>query len=324
MKFTHFVFAALFLLSHAAFAQDYPNKPVRVVVPWPPGGTTDVAGRAIAQRLSVRMSSPFVVENRGGATGMIGATAVAQSPADGYTLLIASAETQAINPYTYRKLSYDPVKDLVVISPFAINPFTVVVRGDFPASSINALVDLAKASPGKYTYSSAGLGSASQLAMEMFKMQAGVDLLHIPFQGEAPAVTALMAGQVDAQILPAGRAAALSKSGKIKVVAVTTQDRFFGMTDVPTLRESGFDKVNIANWFAIAAPAQTPAPIVQRLYSEIQAIVTTPDAQAAFRGMGLDVYPPISQQDFQTFVNSEMTRWGEVIQRANVRLEQKQ
>jgi tripartite-type tricarboxylate transporter receptor subunit TctC len=158
--------------------------------------------------------------------------------------------------------------------------------------------------------------------MEMFKMQAGVDLLHIPFQGEAPAVTALMSGQVDAQILPAGRAAALSKSGKIKVFAVTTQDRFFGMTDVPTLRESGFDKVNIANWFAIAAPTQTPAPIVQRLYSEIQAIVTTPDAQAAFRGMGLDVYPPVSQQDFQSFVASEMTRWGEVIHRSNIKLDQ--
>ena len=322
MKFTHLVFAAL-LVSHAAFAQDYPNKPVKVVVPWPAGGTTDAAGRIIAQRLSARMSNPFIVENRAGATGMIGATAVAQSPADGYTLLLASAETQAINPHTYRKLSYDPAKDFVVIAPFVINPFTVVVRGDFPATSINGLVDLARANPGKYTYSSAGLGSASQLAMEIFKTQAGVDLLHIPFQGEAPAVTALMSGQVDAQILPAGRAAALSKSGKIKVFAVTTQERFFGMTDVPTLRESGFDKVNIANWFALAAPAATPTLVVQRLYSELQAIVQSPDAQSAFRGMGVDVYPAVSQQDFQKFVASEMIRWGEVIQRSNIKLDQK-
>ena len=323
MKFSSFLFAAVFLASNAVLAQDYPNKPIKVVVPWPPGGTTDAAGRVIAQRLQARFSSPVVVENRPGATGMVGAAAVAQSPADGYTLLVASAETHAINPYTYPKLSYDP-KDFVVIAPFVINPFTVVVRADFPATSVKEMVDVAKANPGKYTYSSAGLGSASQLAMEIFKHQAGIDLLHVPFQGEAPAVTALMAGQVDAQILPAGRAATLSKGGKIKVFAVTTQERFFGMTEVPTLREQGFDKVNIANWFALAAPVQTPAPVVQKLYSEIQAIVTTPDAQAAFRGMGVDVFPPISRQDFQQFVAAEMTRWGEVIKRANIRLEHKQ
>jgi tripartite-type tricarboxylate transporter receptor subunit TctC len=322
MKLSRLIVAALFAVSGTALAQDYPAKPVRIVVPWPPGGTTDAAGRVIAQHLSARLSSPFVVENRPGATGMVGATAVAQSSADGYTLLVASAETQAINPYTYSKLSYDP-KDFVVIAPFVINPFTVVVRADFPATSIKALVDLAKSHPGKYTYSSAGLGSASQLAMEIFKLQAGMDLLHVPFQGEAPAVTALMAGQVDAQILPAGRAAALSKGGKIKVFAVTTQERFFGLPEVATLREQGFDRVNIANWFALAAPIQTPGPVVQRLYSEIQALVKAPETQAAFRGMGVDVFPPVSREEFQKFVVEEMARWGDVIKRANIRLEQK-
>ena len=191
-----------------ANAQDYPARPVKVVVPWPAGGTTDLAGRVIAERLAARIGQSFIVENRGGATGMIGATAVAQAPADGYTLLVASAETHAINPFTYQKLTYDPVKDFVLIAPFVINPFSVVVRGDLPAVSLAAWVDLARASPGKYTYSSAGLGSASQLGMEILKGQAGIDLLHVPFQGEAPAVTALLAGQVDAQMLPAGRAEA--------------------------------------------------------------------------------------------------------------------
>jgi tripartite-type tricarboxylate transporter receptor subunit TctC len=323
MKNRRLVLAALaaLCLPGLAPAQTYPDKPVKVIIPWPAGGTGDVVTRVFLQKLSQQMNNPVVPENRAGATGMIGAGVAAQAPADGYTLLLAGAETHNINPFTYRKLSYDPAKDFVLIAPFVINPFTVVGRSDVPIKSIDELVERAKANPGKLAYSSAGLGSASQMAMEIFRSQAGLDLLHVPFQGEAPAVTALMGGQVDMMILPAGRAEALRKSGKVRVLAVTIANRFHSLQDVPTLKESGFD-VNVANWFGLAAPAKTPAPVVQRLYADMQAVVKNPEAQAALRGMGVEVFAPISQPDFEQFVAAQGKLWGEVIRRSNIKLDQ--
>ena len=224
-------------VSGPAFAQAYPNKAIRIVVPWPAGGASDSVGRVMAQRLSERMSAPVIVENRAGAAGTIGAEAVARAPADGYTLLLASAETHAIAPNMRSKLSYEPLKDFVAIMPFAINPFALVARPDFPANTTRELLALIKSQPGKFTYSSAGLGSTSQIAMETFKGLAGLNILHVPFQGQAPAITSLLGGQTDLQMLPAGSAATLRKAGKLKVFAVSTHGRFFDMPDVSTLRE---------------------------------------------------------------------------------------
>ena len=174
---------ALALAAGLASAQSYPDKPIRLVIPWPAGGITDSAGRIMAQRMSERMKTPVVVENRAGAAGTIGAETVARAPADGYTLLLASAETHAIAPNLRTKLPYDPQRDFVAIAPFAINPFSIVSRPDFPAKNVKELVAMAKSQPGKFTYSSAGLGSTSQMAMETFKGLAGADILHVPFAG---------------------------------------------------------------------------------------------------------------------------------------------
>ncbi len=302
-----------------ACAQAYPDKPIRIVVPWPAGGITDSAGRIMAQRLSERMATPVVVENKAGAAGTIGAEMVARSPANGYTLLLASAETHAIAPNLRSKLPYDPQKDFVAIAPFAINPFSVVSRPDFPAGNTKELIALIRSQPGKFTYSSAGLGSTSQIAMETFKGLAGLDVLHVPFQGQAPAMTSLLGGQTDLQTLPAGSAVGLRKAGKIKVFAVTTHGRFFDMADVPTLKEEGFEGMNFANWFGFVAPAGTPPAVVQRLAADTAAVLGSADARGQLRKLGVDAHPAMSPQAFQEFLAAERTRWGSVIRAAGIK-----
>jgi tripartite-type tricarboxylate transporter receptor subunit TctC len=304
-----------------ACAQGYPDKPIRIVVPWPAGGITDSAGRIMAERLSQRMATPVVVENRAGAAGTIGADLVARAAADGYTLLLASAETHAIAPNLRVKLTYDPQRDFVAIAPFAINPFSIVSRPDLPAGSTRELVALAKSQPGKLTYSSAGLGSTSQIAMETFKGLAGLDILHVPFQGQAPAMTSLLGGQTDLQMLPAGSAVALRKAGKIKVFSVTTQVRYFNMPDVPTLKEEGFEAMNFANWFGLVAPANVPPPIVRRLAADAAAVAQSDETRTALQKLGVDAYPATSAQDFEKFLEAERTRWGGVIRSAGLKAE---
>ena len=305
--------------SGLASAQGYPDRAIKIVVPWPAGGVTDSAGRVMAQRLSERMSTQVIVDNRAGAAGTIGAELVARSPADGYTLLLASAETHAIAPNMRAKLPYDPLKDFVAIMPFAINPFALVARPGFPANTTKELMALVRGQPGKFTYSSAGLGSTSQIAMETLKGLAGLNILHVPFQGQAPAVTSLIGGQTDLQMLPAGSADTMRKAGKLKVFAVTTHARFFEMSDVPTLREEGFEGMNFANWFGLVAPANLPPPITQRLAADTAAVLKSPDTRSMLQKLGLDVYPSMSPPEFQKFLESEMTRWGGVIRSANIK-----
>lgn len=312
--------ALVIVLAGPVHAQDYPDgKTIKLVVPWPAGGATDAAGRILAEHLGKRLNTTVIVENRGGANGRIGAQYVASARPDGYTLLVASAETHAINPYVFSKLPYDPLKDFVAVAPFAINPFTVAARPGLPANSVKEMIALAKASPGKLTFASWGIGSTAQIAMEMLKSQYEFEMLHVPFVGAAPATAALLAGQVDLMILPAANANALRQ--KIKVYAMTTKDRFFLMPDIPSLQELGFEGIDIANWFGVVAPANTPDTIVRRLAAEVVAIVRAPDAQAQFKALGVDVYPPMSQPDFQRFVQSEGLRWGNVIRKANITLE---
>ena len=312
--------AALWFAAGSACAQGYPDRPIKIVVPWPAGGITDSAGRIMAQRMSERMATPFVVENRAGAAGTIGAELVARAAADGYTLLLASAETHAIAPNLRAKLPYDPQKDFVAIAPFAINPFSLVSRPDFPANNIKELVALAKSQPGRFTYSSAGLGSTSQIAMETFRGLAGVDILHVPFQGQAPAMTSMLGGQTDLQMLPAGSAVGLLKGGKIKVFAVTTHARYFNL-DVPTLKEEGFEAMNFANWFGLVAPVGVPPAVAQRLAADAAAVAQSAETRAALQKLGVDAYPVMSAQEFQKFLESERTRWGSVIRAAGLKAE---
>jgi tripartite-type tricarboxylate transporter receptor subunit TctC len=264
---------------------------------------------------------PIVVENKAGAAGTLGAESVAHAPADGYTLLLASAETHAIAPNMRRNLPYDPEKAFVAIGPFAVNPFAVVTRPDFPAGTTKELVALIKRDPGKYTYSSAGLGSTSQIAMETWKGVAGLDILHVPFQGQAPALTSLLGSHTDLQMLPAGSAVGLLKSGKVKVFAVSTADRFFDMPTVPTLREEGYAAMNFANWFGIVVPTGVPDPAAARLASALDAVIRAPDTRDRLRSLGLDLHPQMTQVEFQSFLTQEKSRWGEVIRSAGIKPE---
>lgn len=309
------------LISLGASAQTYPDRPIKLVVPWPAGGITDLAGRIMAQRLSERMGTPVVVENKAGAAGTIGAEFVAKAQADGYTLLLASAETHAIAPNLRVRLPYDPQKDFTAIAPFAINPFSLVSRPDFPATNMRELLAIVKSQPGRFTYSSAGLGSTSQIAMETFKALAGLDVLHAPFQGQAPALASLLGGQTDFQMLPAGSAVALATSGKIKVYAVTTHGRFFNLTDVPALKEAGFEAMNFANFFGLVAPAGLPPAILQRLAVDVSAVAQAVETRTALRKLGVDTYPLMSPPGFQIFLDAERVRWGSVIRSSGLKPE---
>lgn len=304
---------AIAVFAGSGFAQNYPERPIKLVVPWPAGGITDSAGRIVAQRLSERMGTPVVVENKAGAAGTIGAESVARAPGDGYTLLLASAETHAIAPNLRARLPYDPQKDFVAIAPFAINPFALVSRPDFPANDVRDLLANIKSQAGKFTYSSAGLGSTSQIAMETLKGLAGLDVLHVPFQGQAPAMTSLLGGQTDLQMLPAGSALGLASSGKIKVFAVTTRTRFFNLPEVPALSELGYEAMNFANFFGLVAPAAVSPAILQRLERDVSAVAQSTDTRTALRKLGVDSYPAMSAALFQKFLEEERQRWGGVI-----------
>ena len=305
----------------AARAADYPEKPVRLVVPWPAGGVTDLAGRAFAQQLSKQLNGNVVVENRPGATGIVGTASVASSQADGYTLLLATAETHAINPYTFEKLPYDPAQ-FIPIAAFATNPYALVTRPDFPAQKTRELVEIVRKQPGKFSYSSAGLGSASQIVMEMFKGDAKISVLHVPYQGEAPAVAALLGAQTDMMILPLGRAAALRESGKIKVYAVTPATRHASMPDVPTMGEEGFSGLQIANWFSLMAPAGTPEAVVRRLAEATSAASRDDETVKAMAKLGLGSFPAMSHSQFAEFIARERERWRATVERVKIRASQ--
>lgn len=303
-------------------AQDgYPGgRPIKLVVPWPVGGVTDAASRILANQLGQALGTSVIVENRGGANGRVGTDYAAAARPDGYTLFVASAETHAINPHVYT-LAYDPTKAFVGVGPFAINPFALVSRADLKAASVQDIIASAKARPSELTFASWGVGSTSQIGMEMLKGRENLQMLHVPFQGEAPAVNALMAGQVDLMVLPATRAKTLSADGRIKVYATVTRDRSFVMPDLPSMKNLGIEDIDVVNWFAIVAPAKTPEPVVQRVSAAIRSIVESPEAVASFRALGVDVHPPMSPDELQRFIESETQRWGDVISKANIKLD---
>ena len=312
--------AAMLLMAWAPqAAAEYPERAITIVVPWPAGGATDLATRRFSEALGHELGVSLIVENRPGATGMVGSAAAAKAAADGYTVLLATAETHAINPYTYSKLPYDPVEDFIPVAAYAVNPYALVARTNFPAEDTRELVETIRSQPGKFTYSSASLGSASQIVMEMFKNAEGLDILHVPYQGEAPAVTALMGEQVDLMVLPVGRAAVFRDSGKVKVYAVTLDERFPGMSDVPTFKEEGFDGIQIANWFSLMVPQGTPDGVLKKLEQAVDATVRKPETAAVLAQLGLGSFQPMPQAEFAEFVAQERKRWGTIIEKGGIR-----
>ncbi len=306
------LFAALALACApaVALAQAYPAKPVRLVVPYSPGGGADNAARILATRLSATLGQTVVIDNRPGGSGMIGAQAVAQAEPDGYTVLY-DASAYAVNP-ALRKMAFDPAKDLLPVSLAVTVPNIFVVPANAPYKSEQEFVDYARKNPGKLTYASYGAGSAAHLIGELLKNQAGIDLLHVPYKGGAPALTDLMGGQVDSYFSNAASGMSYVKSGKLRALAVTSARRMPAMPDVPTLAESGFKDFEVLEWNGFFVPRGTPKDVVARLAKEVQAAVKDPATREKLQGLGLD---PVGStpEEFGKFVQSEMTRWAGLV-----------
>jgi len=303
-----------------AWPQAYPAKPVRLMVPFPPGGSTDIVARIVAQKLGDRLGQQVVVENRGGAGGTIGTEVLAKAPPDGYTLGVASTSTHAVAPSVYTKLGYDPVKDFAPISLVAVSPYLLVVNPEVPAKSLPELVAYVKARPGKLNYASAGTGSTTHLAMEMLKSAAGLYIVHIPYNGNGPAGTAVIAGQVEALFGSLPAVLPHAKSGRVRPIAVGTPKRSPSLPDVPTVAESGFPGFDASLWLAIMAPAGTPPAVVDRLHREIVAVIGSPDAADALAKAGAE---PISSTpaELAGMVKDGVGKYATIVKQAGVKAE---
>jgi tripartite-type tricarboxylate transporter receptor subunit TctC len=305
-----FAVLALACAPAMALAQAYPSKPLRLVVPYSPGGGADNAARILAIRLSTTLGQTVVIDNRPGGSGMIGAQAVAQAEPDGYTVLY-DASAFAVNP-ALRKMAFDPAKDLMPVSLAVTVPNIFVVPPNAPYKTVQEFVDYARKNPGKLTYASYGAGSAAHLIGELLKARAGIDLLHVPYKGGAPALTDLMGGQVDSYFANAASGMSYVKSGKLRALAVTSGKRMAAMPDVPTLAESGFKDFEVLEWNGFFVPKGTPDEVVARLAKEVQAAVKDPATRQKLEGLGLD---PVGStpQEFGKFVQAEMARWAGLV-----------
>ncbi|HVE51047.1 MAG TPA: tripartite tricarboxylate transporter substrate binding protein [Casimicrobiaceae bacterium] len=312
---------AMILATAPAIAQDrYPNKPIRLVVPFPAGGSTDIIGRLVAQKLSERLGQSVVVDNRGGAGGTIGTDNAAKSPADGYTLLLSTTSTLAVAPAAYSKLGYDPVRDFAPVSLVAITPYLLVVNTGVKANTLAEFVALAKSQPAKLNYASAGNGTTTHLAMEMLKDAAGVDVVHIPFKGNAPAEVAVLAGDVQALFGSMPAILQQTKAGKLRPLAVGSSARSPALPDVPTVAESGYPGFEATLWLGVSAPAGTPKAVLDRLEMELRAIVGTADFRDGLARNGADAIATTSAE-FAKVIAGDLERYGKAVKSANIKLD---
>jgi tripartite-type tricarboxylate transporter receptor subunit TctC len=311
---------ALLLAATAASAQAYPNRPVRIIVPWPPGQATDIAARVVAEKLQQQLGQPFVADNRPGAGGSIGTDAVVKSAPDGYTLLAASAGPISIMP-NLQKIPYEPLKDLAPVSLIALAPFALVTHPSFPANNAREFVQLVRANPDKYTFSSSGTGATAHLVSELFNSMAGLKARHVPYKGSAPAIADLIGGQIDYTLETVASLTGHIKSGRLKVFGVSSGKRTAGLPDVPTLAEAaGIPGYDIGAWIGYAAPAGTPREITTRLAAEVQKAMQTADLKERYLALGMD--PAFSAPDeMASFLRSEQARYGSIIKNANIKVE---
>ncbi len=307
-------------LTLAAQAQPWPSKPIKMVVPFSAGGSTDTVARIIGEKLTARLGQPVVVENKAGAGGSLGSDFVAKSPADGYTYLVGTSSTMAIAPWVYTKLPYNPTRDFTPVTLLGIADIIVVVNSSVPIRNTKQLLDYARANPGKLTFASGGNGSISHLLGEYFKSMAKVDMLHVPYKGDAGMVTDMLGGQVN---LAFGTAVAWLphvKSGKVAAVAVTNPKRSTTLTDLPTLNESGVPGYEAVQWFGIAAPTGTPPEVVARMHAEIKAILATAEVQKRFTELGFDVVGN-TPAEFGQFLRDENAKWKKIAEIAGTKLD---
>ena len=311
-------FAAMAAVCGPAFAQSYPSKPIKLIVPWPPGGATDSIARMIAARLGERLDQSVIVENSPGAGGNIGTGKFVRSAPDGYTLLMATSSTNAASPHLYKKLDFDPVKDFTPIIFTTLVPNVLIVPADSAFQSVSQLVNAAKASPGMLTYGSAGVGASQHLAGAQFSQVAGLDLIHVPYKGGGPAMQDLMGGRLTFMINTG--AVSHVASGKVRALAVASNKRLASLPDVPTFEEAGVKNMVASAWHGVVAPAGTPAEIVKKLNHELNAVLNTPSMKKLLTDFGADVGGG-TPEEFGRFMHSELTRYGEIVRLSGATLD---
>jgi tripartite-type tricarboxylate transporter receptor subunit TctC len=311
----------LALVGAAAMAQDYPAKPVRILSGFAAGGAADIIGRVVAQRLSDTWKQPFLVETRPGAAGIIAAEAVARSAPDGYTLLVGTMTTHGIAPSLYKKLPYDVIRDFAPVALIGHIPLVMSVGTSIPAGSVDQFVALAKAAPGKYSFATAGGGTPPHLTGELFRSRFGLDLVHVPYKGTAPAVTDLIGGQVSMTIDGLTVQLPHIRAGKLKALAAASAKRIATLPDVPTFAELGYPELQVSLWYSLFAPAGTPRPIIAALNAEVAKMLTAPEVRQRLAELAVEPGDGGSPEQFGAYVQSEIRRWAQVVQQVGVKLD---
>ena len=308
------------VLSGAASAQTYPTKPIKLVVPFTPGGVTDNVARVLGERMGRDLGQPLVIDNRAGANGRIGTDFVAKAPPDGYTLLLGGIGALTIHPHML-KVPYDPVNDFIPITLIATNDVVIVINPKLPARTPAEFFAYLKANSGKLQYGSAGIGSPTHLAAEMFKNRLGIDMVHVPYKGDSAAIMDVVSGTVDLSFSTISATIALINAGKLRAIAATGPERSKTLPDVPTLDESGLKGFNSDTWVGLFAPAKTPEPIVKRLYEAARVALADPEVREKLTAGGNNIVGN-NTAEFTAFLAAETQKWGEVVRIANVKLEE--
>lgn len=306
--------------AHVAVAQTYPTKPIRLMVAFPPGGSTDLMARSLASELTKSLGQAVVVENKAGANGNIGSGEVAKAAPDGYTLLLSGVGTNAINHSLYPSMPYDSMRDFEHITLLAEGPNVLLVNPNFPAKSVPELIALAKAQPGKLFYGSNGNGSSGRLAMEMLRQATGIDMVHVPYKGGGPSMLALIAGEVPMLFTNQDQALPQVKAGKVRAIGVASEKRNPAYPDVPTVAEQGVPGFAAVSWFGLSAPAKTPPEIIKRLHDETIKIINQPEFRARLESTGFVVVGNTPEQ-FRAFVKSENEKWGKAVKASGATVE---
>jgi tripartite-type tricarboxylate transporter receptor subunit TctC len=323
MKSTRSLFRVLLvavaaLVAQPGLAQEYPTRPLKLIIPFPPGGSNDVVGRMIAAQLSQRLDKPVIVENQGGAGGLIGTEMAAKAAPDGYTLLLISV-AYAFNPHIY-KLPYDPATAFTPVAMLGAGPVVIAVTSTLAVNSVKDLIALAKDRPGALNYATAGVGSFQHLASELFKQQANIDMVHVPFKGGGPAMADVIAGNTQVAVGSLIQMLPQIKAGRLKALGVGSASRIPALPDVPTISEAAIPGFEVTNWWGIVVPAGTPRPVVERLNKELTAVVASSETKKRFESEGAD---PVTMKpdEFARFIASETTKWARVVKQGNIKSE---
>jgi tripartite-type tricarboxylate transporter receptor subunit TctC len=305
---------------HVLAAEAYPSRPIKFIVPYPAGGTTDLLGRLIADQLKNGLGATVIVENKPGAATSLGAEQVARSEPDGYTLLMATSTTLAINKSIYRALAYDPVKDFAPIALVAAVPFVLIVNPQLPVNTLSEFIRYAKSNPG-LAYGSAGNGSPHHLGAEMLKSAAGIDIRHVPYRGSVPALLDVIAGHISLMVVDVLPALPQIREGKVRALGVTTRTRVAAAPDIPTIAESGLPGFELVSWQGVVAPAGTSRPIVDRLAGEIGKLLADPASHERFAAMALEPLGGSTPDSFANYIKNEVDRWAEIVRNSGAQLE---